>query len=63
MYFFSLKNPLNTAIVLKKISPRSRKRRKREEQRSYSLKNVFDFFDFAVKTSSIPVVSRGFESK
>jgi hypothetical protein len=27
-----------------------------------SLKNVFDFFDCAVKTSSIPVVSQGFES-
>jgi hypothetical protein len=63
MYFFSLKNPLNTATVLKKISPRSRKSRKREEQRRYSLKNVLAFFAFAVKTSSIPVVSQGFESK
>jgi hypothetical protein len=28
-----------------------------------SFKNLFDFYDFAVKTSSIPLVSNGFESK
>jgi hypothetical protein len=51
-----------------KNPPRSRiepevRSRKSKEKRDFSLENFFDFFDLAVKKSSILFVFQGFESK